>query len=88
MDGVDDEGKSCIFFIIHHLYPQTTQQFSIKIESKTEIKEHQNPRLFLELTSHSDEPIKVLKKDGEIAYIFTTPEKFTIKSVSLKMRKE
>ena len=88
IDGIDNKGKQCIFFILYHLPPQVPQPFIIKVESKSEIKEGRNRRILLEVVHHSKEPVKLLKKNQEIAYPFTPPENFTINSISLKMKRE
>ena len=87
LDGVDGKQKECIFFILHHLVPEVTQQFTIKIKSEAEIGEDRNQRISLEIVRQSKEPVKLLKRNNEIAYPFTPPEGFTLKSISLRMKK-
>lgn len=87
LDGVDGKQKECIFFVLHRLVPKVTQQFTIKIKSEADIGEDRNQRLSLEVVRQSKEPVKLLKRNNEIAYPFTPPEKFTLKSISIKMKR-
>jgi len=86
MNGTDAEGKSCFFFIIHDLPPKATQAFNMKT-TKAETNEHQNPRILLKIVGRGQEPFTIIKKNNEVAYVFTPPETFTIRSISLIMRR-
>ncbi len=88
MDGTDNKGKACIFFILYSLVPQIPQPFTIEVTSKASVEKNRNPRILLRVIRYSKAPIKLLKQNNEIAYPFTPPEAFTIKSLSLKMKRK
>jgi len=88
MDGTDNKGKACIFFILYSLVPQIPQPFTIEVTSKASVEKHINPRILLKAIRHSKAPVKLLKRNNEIAYPVTPPEAFTIKSLSLKMKRK
>ena len=88
MDGADNKGKACIFFILYSLVPQLPQPFTIEVTSKVSVEKRINPRILLKVIRHSKTPVKLLKQNNEIAYPVTPPEAFTIKSLSLKMRRK
>ena len=88
MDGTDNKGKECIFFIVYSLVPQIPQPFTIEVASKSTLEKNRKPRVLLEAIRYSKEPVKLLRKNNEIAYPFTPPQAFTIKSLSLKMKRK
>jgi len=88
MDGADNKGKECIFFIIYSLAPQIPQPFTIEVVSKSNLEKNRKPRILLGTIHYSKEPVKLLKKNNEIVYPFTPPQAFTIKRLSLKMKRK
>ncbi|GAJ04792.1 unnamed protein product [marine sediment metagenome] len=88
MDGTDNKGKACIFFILYSLVPQIPQPFTIEVTSKASVEKHINPRILLRVIRHSKVPVKLLKRNNEIAYPVTPPEAFTIKNLSLRMKRK
>ena len=88
MDGTDNKGKECLFFILYSLVPQIPQPFTIEVTSKARVEKNRNPRILLRVIRYSKAPVKLLKQNNEIAYPFTPPEAFKIKSLSLKMKRK
>jgi len=88
IDGDDNKGKECIFFIVYSLPPQIPQPFTIEVVSKSNVEKYRKPRILLRTTRCSKEPVKLLKKNNEIVYPFTPPQAFTIKRLSLKMKRK
>lgn len=88
MDGTNSKGKECLFFILYSLVPQIPQPFAIEVISKAEAKKNRNPRILLRVIRCSKTPVKLLQRNNEIAYPFTPPENFTLKSLLLLMKRK
>lgn len=88
MDGINDKGRECIFFILHSLDPQITQSFTLEVTSKASVEKNINPQIVLERIDYSKAPLQILKQNNEIAYTFEPPEGFKIKSVWLRMKRK
>lgn len=88
MDGTDNKGKECLFFILYSLVPQMPQSFVIEVISKAGVEENRNPRILLRVIRYSKAPVKLLKRNNETVYPFTPPEAFKIESLSLKMKRK
>ena len=88
MDGIDNNGNGCIFFILYSLDPQTPQPFMIGAKAVAEQEKNANPQISLRMIRYSKTPVKLLQRDNEIAYPFTPPENFKIKNLLLLMKRE
>jgi hypothetical protein len=88
MDGIDNNGNGCIFFILYSLDPQIPQPFTIGAKAVAEKEKDRNPQIALRVIRHSKTPVKLLQRKNEIVYPFTPPEKFRIKSLLLLMKRK
>jgi hypothetical protein len=87
LDGVDSQGKECVFLILYALAPEATESFVIDCKSDRG-KTIEPGRIVLKVTSYSKkQPVPLLSKGG-IAFSFKPPENFTVKRCLLLMKKE
>jgi hypothetical protein len=88
MDGIDDKGRQCIFFILHSLDPQIAQSFTLKVTSTASVEKNVKPQIVLERIDYSKAPLQILTKNNETSCEFQPPEGFKITSAWLRMKKE
>jgi len=86
INGLDSNGKECLFFILYSLAPKGTESFVMNFKSDGH-SDRKPTRIILKIISYSMEPVSLLSKDG-IAFPFKLRENFKLRSISLLIKKE
>lgn len=86
ISGIDSKGKECVYLILYSLAPKATESFTMNFKSDR-CSGAKRPRIVLEITSYSKDPVPLLYKEG-IAFPFKLRENFKLKSISLLMKKK
>lgn len=88
INGTDEAGRSCIFFILQSLVPGIPQPLTIEDTSELNVSNSRNSRILLKAVRYSKEPVRLLSNNKGVAYPIKPPEKFLLKSLSFLIKRE